>query len=558
MQHSLRDMPVLAVIMLCIIVLVHAQSLPEFFTPAPSDIDNICSDPARAQNQEPLAPAPSDIDSICSYFADVQSQKGLVTLMILIMEVFLAIMIIYFVHWYTQNSDYARKSRQGEIRLEAKRIDRSKRAGEARAVRAMCASASSLADCCTILATMGSRSAEVPGQAWPRFRDDLGVLHCHAARLAGELRRMLEDAGCPDDRTRDDVLAVIDRLGNAAAVDDGERAVDVQRYRAALDLLGPALDRLRRRLARASARPRPAWPDKEPRALVLSLDRYTCPPGAAIRARVEADGRFPSGWVAVSILDGSPGTPAKRTEVAPTPEPGRNAALDVTLIPRKNLCAGRVYIVRAECSGQADEAALVVDNVAPAVRPGGLTCTVGNCIDIAVEDPAAATGGAARGPGWTAKGPQLVVESPHERTVVECSLGKDGASAGTFRCRVRCVATRDAAAAAGSSRSAWAGREGAEDAYIACEPNQLVRIRYESTAGEAWTAVLVEGPDAAEPGRPSDGGGGGGGPGLPSGKGCGGGDGGGRSDAGPEPCGREEGRAGRIRGGPEGDGGRGQ
>ena len=518
----------------------------------------MCSSLAQAQSQrESATPVQSDIAGMCSSLAQAQSQREFDPFMILAMEVSLAILIIFLVYWYTQNSDYAVKSRQGEIRLEVKRIERSKRAGEARAVRAMCASASSLADCCTILATMGGRSAEVPGQAWPQFRDDLGVLHCNAARLAGELRRMLEDADCPDDRTRDDVLAVIDRLGDAAAVDDGERAVDVQRYRAALGLLGPALGRLRRRLARASARPRPTWPGKEPRALVLSLDRYTCPPGTAIHATVEADGRFPSGRVAVSILDGSPGTPAKRVEVAPVPEPGRNAALDVTLIPRKNLCAGRVYMVRAECGGQADEVALVVDNVAPAVRLGGLTCTVGNCIDIAVEDPAAATGGAARGPGWTAKGPQLVVESPHERTVVECSLGKDGASAGTFRCRVRCVATRDAAAAAGSSRSAWAGREGAEDAYIACEPNQLVRIRYESTAGEAWTAVLVEGPNAAEPGRPSDGGEGcDGGPGHTPGEGGGGGGGG--HSAGPEPCGREEGRAGRIQGGPEGDGGRGQ
>ena len=521
MQHSRRDVSVLVAIMLYIIVLVHAQSLPEFFTPAPSDIDSICSDPARAQNpQELVTPAPSDIDSMCSYLAHAQNQQGLVTLMTIIMEVFLAVMIIYFVHWYTQNSDYAVKYRQGKIRLEAGRLERSKRAGEARAVRAMCASASSLADCCTILARMGGRSAEVSAQAWPQFRGDLGALHCHAARLAGELRRMLEGADCLDDQTRDGILAAIDRLGDAAAIDDGKRTVDVQRYRAVLDLLGPALDRLRRRLARASARPRPAWPAVEPRGLVLSLDRYTCPPGAAIRARVEADGRFPSGWVTVSILDGSPGTLAKRTAVAPTPEPGRNATVDVTVIPKKSLNAGQVYMVRAECGGQADEVALVVDNAAPAVRTGGLTCTVGDCIDIAVKDPAAAAGGAGRGPGWTPKGPRLVVVSPHERTVVDCSLGTDGASAGTFRCRVRCVAARDAAAAGGSSRRAWAGREGAEAAYIACEPNQLVRIGYESAAGDAWTAVLVEGigassaaADAGDPSPASDTGSGGGGDG---------------------------------------------
>ena len=274
--------------------------------------------------------------------------------------------------------------------------------------------------------------------------------------------------------------------------------VDTAQYRAVSRPLGPALTRLERSLEPAAERPpRRAGPVGEPGGLALRLGRNTYPPGALI----EADGQFPHHEVTVAILDEGLATLEKTTEAVSVQEAEQNACVAVDVIPKRCLVAGRDYIARATSGDLYDEAVLAVENISPTVRADRTTCAIGDIIAVTVEDPAAGVGGGEKGPSGTARGQRLVVESPCDRSDA-CRLRAAGASTGTFLGRVRCVG---ACGAATSGRRAWAWGAGAEDVDIACSPDQLIRIRYESGAGEARTAVLVEGtstPSTTDPGEP--------------------------------------------------------
>lgn len=467
MQHKPRDLPILAAAVLCIIGLAQVQGLQGFITQAPSDTAGTGPDPAQ-----------------------VQGLDGFGILLTLAMEVPLAIAVILLVYWYTQYSDYAVRSRLGEIRLEAGRTKRPKQARKARATDAMRAGIERLIHYSSLLAEMGGRYARVPEPKRPQFREDLEALYRNAAVHASELERTLESVGCLDGRTRDDVLTAIDLLRGASPIDYSTGMVDTAHYRAISRSLGPALTRLMRSLELATGRPpRRAGRAGEPGGLALRLDRHTYPPGAPIRATVEADGQFPHHEVTVAILDEGLATLAETTEEAPVRELERNACVAVDVIPKRRLVAGRDYIARATSGDLYDEAVLAVENISPTVRADRTTCAIGDIIAVTVEDPAAGVGGGEKGPSGTARGQRLVVESPCDRSDA-CRLRAAGASTGTFLGRVRCVG---ACGAATSGRRAWAWGAGAEDVDIACSPDQLIRIRYESGAGEARTAVLVEG-----------------------------------------------------------------
>lgn len=393
---------------------------------------------------------------------------------------------------YSQNTNPTAKSGLNEARLVLKRGERSQQARKARTTDAMCASIERLLHYSSLLAEMGGRYAMVPEPKRPQFWEDLEALHRNVAVHAGELERMLESADCPDDRTRDDILTAIDLLRGAPLMDYGKGTIDTAQYRAISRSLGPALTRLKRSLEPAVGRPfRRAGPVGEPGGLALCLDRHTYPPGTPICATVEADGQFPHHKVTVTILDEDLDALDKKTKCAPMSEPGRRATIVVDMNPKK-IDIGHEYIARATCGDLYDEAVFAVENVAPIVRTDRTTCAIGDIIAVTVEDPAAGEGGAEKGPFGTAGGQRLVIESPHDRNDA-CHLRAAEALTGTFLGRVRCVG---ACGAASSGRRAWAWGEGAEDVDIACGPDQLIRIRYESEAGEARTAVLVDEPSA--------------------------------------------------------------
>lgn len=447
---------------------------------------------------------------------------------------------IFFLYSYV--TDQSLKSHLRDHRLASGRAKRSRQARKARATGAMCASVECLIYYCSLLAEMGGRHARVPKSKRPQFRGDFEALRNNIAAPVGELERMLDSADCPDDRTRGDVLAALDRLGDAPPT-DGEVTVDAAQYRAVSRLLGPVLTRLGHHLEPTTERP-PRRPGAvgEPGGLALTIKRRTCPPGAPIRMTVEAASPFPHRKIAIAILDEGFDELEKETKDAIEQASEPPTALDIDMKPRKKLDAGHEYIARATCGDLYGEAVFVVENVAPTVRVDRPTCTIGDIIAVTVEDPAAGAGGAEKGLAGTARRRRLVVESPHDRDD-SCRLRAAGASAGTFCGRIRCVG---ACGAASSGRRAWAWGEGAEDIDIACEPDQVIRIRYESEAGEAKTAVLVKGP-----GTPAAGGGDT--DRLAAGEsGCRGGDGGTE----PEPRCREGDEGSCMRGAPEGARGR--
>ena len=452
-----------------------------------------------------------------------------------------AITLIYFL--YSKETDQAIESHLRGHRLVPGRDKRSRRAQEARAARSVCVAICSLLRDCSMLTGLGDRSKGVLAPDWLWFRADLVALHAAAARSAHTLAAALWNAYHLGGGIRDDIIAAIDRLEVTVSIDDGKRTVDTTQYQEISGSLNHVLARLGRRLDLAMSQP-PRRPGSvgTPDGLAVCLDRDTYPPGAAIRVTIESCGQFPCSEVTVVILDEGLAEVDKRDKRTPVRAPGQTApdicAVSVIMSP-EGLSAGQEYTAHAACGDLSGVAAFAVENVAPTVRADRQACAAGDDIAITVEDPAACAGGAGEEFAGDGKGPRLAVESPDDR-IDACRLEEAGA--GTFLGRVRCV---DARAAGGSDRGDVPGGGRTECDSIACGPNQLIRIRYERGDEEAWTAVLVEEPDAGVPDpayvagaarRPAC-------AGIDGGRGGGG--------AGPvTPCGR-------MRGGSE-DGGRGQ
>ena len=264
------------------------------------------------------------------------------------------------------------------------------------------------------------------------------------------------------------------------------------------------LAHLEHRLDLAESRPPTAA--GEPNRLILRPCRDTYPPDVAIRVKVEAYGQLPSRKVTVTVHGRVFGLPPKATGTLPAPKPGRPAKVILPVdVSRRKLDAGQEYTARAKCGGLSDEAVFVVDRVAPTVQTNKPVCAMGDCIGITVEDPAVRAGGAGvEAAAGTAGGQRLAAESPLKQ--IDCRLEEAAHSPGTFYGRVRCIDARaggpaqDAAPCAGRC---GAGAVGAEVDDIPCGPNQLIRFHYERGNEEAWTAVLVEEPDAGVPGSAS-------------------------------------------------------
>lgn len=484
------------------------------------------------------------IDELINFFPDSHALQSF------IMGLFITIAIVLILFAYSYKTDRILMSHLRRHRLVAGRAKRSRRASKSRETRSMCAGIDRLVRECSLLGRMGDKYDGVPDLDRPQFRDDLRALHCIASRPASDLRHLLGNADYLGDRTCDDILAAIDLLKNAPPVDDNGM-VDTEQYQEILDRLGSVQGRLERRLDLVTERSAVA-----PGSLVVCLDRDTYSPGAAIRATVKAGERFPDRKVTVTIFDEGLGKLAKKTETVPVPVQGRPAPTTIAVCMNTSpgkLDAGQEYIVRATCGDLHGEAVFVVEDIAPTVQAGAPTCTIGDNIAITIVDPAAAVGDVETGPSGTAGGQRLVLESPYGWIDASPHLMVEDHSAGTFCVRVECAGVR--------------GCEGVEGAAVACGPNHLIRIKYESRAGEAWTAVLVEGPDVPSATDTGDTdpasvecGGGGDGPDRPAGGGDDNGDAGGdgdvRHDTETEQRGHKVGRAGRMPGGSEDGGGR--
>lgn len=419
--------------------------------------------------------------------------------------------VAFFGYSYITDQDF--RSHLHDHRLVRGGIERSRRARKVRAIKALHVSVSALMRYCALLDRMGTKSGVVRKADWPQFKDDLLIIHNAVERSARASETALGNADHFVGGASDDILEAIGWLEGPVRIDDDKGTADTARYGPALDLLGPALARLGRHLDLAKSRP-PSVAGEQDR-LALSLGRDTYPPGMAVRATVEVYGRHSPGRVTVTVHGRRFGRKPKATGMLPAPGLRQPSAITLSIdMGRRKLDAGQEYTARAECGDLSDEAVFVVDHVAPAVHADRLACTVGDCICITVDDPAACAGGTRAGLVCGEKGPRLTVGPSNKQ--IGCRLEEAGHSPGKFYGRVICVSAHASGftqyAASGAGLVGTDG-EGAKIAAIPCGPNQLIHINYERGNEVAWTAVLVEEPDAGAAGPASAGDGGGGGSG---------------------------------------------
>ncbi len=445
----------------------------------------------------------------------------------------IAVVLIQFLQSYL--AEHTIGSHLRDHRLVRGSIKRSRQARKVRAIRALHASVCPLMSYCDMLARMGVKSG-VSASDRPQFECDLLALRDAVERSIRASKLALRDADHLVGGACDDILAAIRWAERPVPIDDGKWTADTARYGLASDLLGPVLARLKSRLDLAESRPPTAAGEQN--RLILRPCRDTYPPGVAVRVKVEGYGQLSSREVTVTIRGGIFGLSPKATGTLPEPEPEPElpAALILPVdMGRKKLDAGQEYTARAKCGGLSDEAAFVIDRVVPTMYADKIVCTMGDCIGITVDDPAACARGAGRESVGDGKGRRLTVESPHEQ--INCRLEEAVDSPGTFCGRVRCVGVD----AGGSARDAApdAERCGAgcmsTEYDIRCGPNQLIRFHYERGDEKAWTAVLAEESDATDATGPTS---------AAGGDGEGGGSG--RGNAEPVPRGREWDQAGRT------------
>ena len=453
---------------------------------------------------------------------------------ILHLSICLAIAVVLIQFFQSYLAEHTIEFHLRDHRLVRGSIKRSRQAKKVRAIRALHSSVCPLMSYCGMLARMGAKSG-VSASDRPQFEDDLLALRDAVERSVRASKLALRDADHLVGGASDDILAAIRWAERPVPIDDDKWTADSARYGLASDLLGPVLARLKSRLDLAESRPPTAAGEQN--RLILRPCRDTYPPGVAVRVKVEGYGQLSSREVTVTIRGGIFGLSPKATGTLPEPEPEPElpAALILPVdMGRKKLDAGQEYTARAKCGGLSDEAVFVVDRVVPAMHADKTVCTMGDCIDITVDDPAACAGGAGGESAGDGKGQRLTVKSPHEQ--FNCRLVEAVDLPGTFCGRVRCVGVD----AGGSARDAAPDAErcgaGCMSTYnIRCGPNQLIRFHYERGDEKAWTAVLVEEPDAADTTGPTS---------TAGGDGEGGGSG--RGSAEPAPRSREWDQAGRT------------
>ena len=411
---------------------------------------------------------------------------------IFFMEVALAIALGYIVFRYSQKSDRGLRSHLGEVKSMLQRSEKTRQIRKMHANKSLYTILNAMLRSCRTLSKLGATHADAPASESQQFKADFLRLRHDIGASVERLGHELEHADYLDDRTYDDIAAVVNTLDAPVRPSGNEDTLDIEHYRAAIDLLPPLLLRLERRLGLdtgALPRPPPESASQTGR-LEVRLDRDTYPPGAAIRATVAADGSFPSKKVIISILDDRLEVMATKTKKTPSP----GACILAEEIRAVGTAVGGEYTVRAVCGGLAAEAVFVVEHIPPVIQTDKSLYLTGEDMIITVIDPAASTGDKKEGYVGDGKNSRLVIESPHGR-LDGYRLKETKPSSGIYQGLVACMGVR----ADGSSQGVVLGDKrvgktqgkGAEDGVIACGPGQLVQIRYESASGAVSDGVLV-------------------------------------------------------------------
>lgn len=420
---------------------------------------------------------------------------------IFFMEVALATALGYIVFRYSQKSDRGLQSHLGEVKLMLQRSERARQIRKAHANKSLHAILDTILSSCRTLSKLGATHADASASESQRLKSDFSRLRHDIGASVERLGRELEHADYLDDRTYDDIAVVVNTLDTPVRTSGNEDTLDIEHYRAAIDLLPPLLLRLERRLdlgtgAFSLPPPESASP---PGRLEVRLDRDTYPPGAAIRATVTADGSFPSKKVTISILDDRLEVMATKTKKAPPPD-APDACTLAEEIRAVGTAAGGEYTVRAVCGGLVAEAVFVVEHIPPVIETDKSLYLMDADMLITVIDPAASTGGKKEGYVGDRKNSRLVIESPHGR-LDGYRLKETEPSSGTYQGVVACMGVRADGSPRGvvldGKRVGKTRGKGSEDGVIACGPGQLIQIRYESASGTDSTEVLVGGFETA-------------------------------------------------------------
>lgn len=416
---------------------------------------------------------------------------------IFFMEAALAVALGFIVFRYSRQSDLRLQSHLSEVKSMLQRREKTKQIRKTHANKNLCTILTSILSSCHTLVELGDRHANVPASESQQPKSDFSRLHRTIEASVGRLGRELEHANYLEGRTYDDIAAAIAELDMSSRTTDSEKTLGTEQCQAAIELLGPVLHRLERRIdpgigAHSLTTSESTSP---PGRLVVRLGHDIYPPAATVRATVTSDGPFPSKKVTISVLDDGLEVLAKKTKKTPPPDAPDAATLTEDIRP-KGTAAGGEYMVRAVCGGLAAEAAFVVEQIPPAVQTDKSIYLMDSDIIVTVIDPAASTGGKKKGHVGNRKNSRLVIESPHGK-IDRYSLQETEPSSGIFQGLVRCMGVRVDGSPRGTMLDdKYADRthgKGAEDGVIACGPGQPIQIRYTSESGTASSVVIAGG-----------------------------------------------------------------
>ena len=416
-------------------------------------------------------------------------------------EVGLAIFLVFLVFRNSQRSDRAVEYQLSEVRSMLARSENSKRIRQITANRALRSDVNAIVGACSALIEMCGQTSGMRQSEWDQLKNNVMTLHAKIETTVDKMGHELADAEYLDDRTYDDIAAVVDQLGETSIFNDDEKTIDTDQYQHIRDMLDPLRARLDRRLDSGKDRLLEPPPEAEYplERLKIHLDRNVYPPNGTVRAKVVSGDPFPSKKIAITILDENLATLAKKTGKIPAASQDKSSEntfeVDIRL---KGVVVGGEYLARAICGGLSSEATFVVDQIPPGMETDKSIYAIDSDITITVIDLTADTNTRKKEYIGNTKKSRLLIESPHGK-IDYYRLEETGASTGVYQGTIRCMGVRSDGSVQGTMLGdTYVDKtqgKGPEDGVIKCGPDQLVQIRYENEAGVVTTEVLVGGSD---------------------------------------------------------------